>query len=225
MTPFSAEPRQQRLCLFVGLAVEDAARLCLVGVYPNQTDGAPIGSASTRTSIGAGDSTVTSTSIRAERPDFVNAGLCPALQHGSRGWHHRGWCQRSRQPSSPATGVPASRHASRASLGRACGRTRSAVGSCHRTRRHPAQAAPRLGWGVQAAGGCPRYRARADVVPEHLACDLIPPARSGRSDRRSGGRAGDRGPWRGPGRRQTANRPVRAGREPPRWSAGAGAGR
>ena len=60
MTPFSAEPRQQRLCLFVGLAVEDAARLCLVGVYPNQTDGAPIGSASTRTSIGAGDSTITS---------------------------------------------------------------------------------------------------------------------------------------------------------------------
>src|ERR1035437_6989896 len=33
----------------------------LAGVYPNQTEGAPIGSASTRTSIGSGDNTVTST--------------------------------------------------------------------------------------------------------------------------------------------------------------------
>jgi hypothetical protein len=162
--------------------------------------------------------------IRAERPDFVNAGLCSALQHWSRSTIEAGASDRDSRPHRPLGSrpvvTPAGRH-----WDAPAGRTRSAVGSCHRTRRHPAQAAPRLGWGVQAAGGCPRYRARAEVVPEHLACGLIPPARSGRSDRRSGGRAGDRGPWRGPGRRQTANRPVRAGRGPPGWSAGAGAGR
>ena len=106
---------------------------------------------STTRTTGSGPNVLTSrmgggarrSSIKEQRP--VPSRLVPTIE----------------KPSSPATGVPACRHASRAPVGRPCGSDTVNARSCHRTRRHPAQAAPRPRAGC-AGRGCLR-RGRSSI--------------------------------------------------------------